>query len=256
MLSYGSIRIGPLNASSGGKSSVVIEPEDETSTPPAEATSAEQRHTDGDSLSAALARHHLELPPEQVELLDRYCRLLWAWNEKLNLTRHTSYEKFVARDLVDSLALAELLETGEKVLDVGAGGGVPGVILAIVRPDVSVALCDSVAKKAKALGEIVAALGLDAPVHHAPVQVLVECQPFDTLMFRAVARLAKILTWLQPHWGSFDRLLLIKGPQWVDERGEARHRGLLRGLELRRLASYPLAGTQSESVVLQIRQEA
>jgi 16S rRNA (guanine527-N7)-methyltransferase len=47
--------------------------------------------------------------------------------------------------------------------------------------------------------------------------------------------------------------LLIKGPQWVDERGEARHRGLLHGLELRKLASYPLSGTESESVILQIR---
>jgi 16S rRNA (guanine527-N7)-methyltransferase len=207
-----------------------------------------------DSLASALARHHIDLPSDQVEQLDRYCRLLWDWNEKINLTRHTDYERFVARDMVDALALSPLLETGEKMLDVGTGGGVPGVILAIVRPDVSVALCDSVAKKARVVGEMVTALGLDTPVHHGPAQELVEEYPFDTLVFRAVARLPKILTWMQPHWGSFDRLLLIKGPQWVDERGEARHRGLLRGFELRRMASYPLAGTDSESVVLQVRQ--
>ena len=81
-------------------------------------------------LSAVLARHQIELPAAQVALLERYCELLWDWNAKINLTRHTDYEKFVARDLVDSLAFARFLEPKEEVLDVGTGGGVPGVVLA------------------------------------------------------------------------------------------------------------------------------
>ena len=60
-----------------------------------------------DSLPAALARHGISLPSEQMELLDKYCRLLWDWNAKLNLTRHTDYEKFVTRDVVDCLKLVE-----------------------------------------------------------------------------------------------------------------------------------------------------
>src|ERR671919_480947 len=90
---------------------------------------------ESDTLAAALARHDITLPAEQAALLDRYCRLLWEWNEKLNLTRHTDYEKFVSRDLADSLELAKHLKPGEEVLDVGSGGGVPGIVLAIVRPD-------------------------------------------------------------------------------------------------------------------------
>ncbi|MDI9444445.1 MAG: 16S rRNA (guanine(527)-N(7))-methyltransferase RsmG, partial [Planctomycetota bacterium] len=74
----------------------------------------------------------------------------------------------------------------------------------------------------------------------------------DTLVARAVARLHKILTWLKPHWGSFNRLLVLKGPAWIEERGEARHRGSLKGMCLRKLATSPLAGTESESVLLQI----
>src|SRR5436189_2404112 len=108
-----------------------------------------------DSLAAALARHGIELPAAQVERLDRYCRLLWDWNTKLNLTRHTDNEKFVGRDLVDSLQLASHLRAEEEVLDVGTGGGVPGVVLAILRPDLKVALCDSVGKKARAVESIV-----------------------------------------------------------------------------------------------------
>ena len=76
---------------------------------------------------------------------------------------------------------------------------------------------------------------------------------FNTLVVRAVARLKKLLEWFKPHWTAFDRLLVLKGPSWVEERGEARHYGLMHELELRKLASYPLPGTSSESVLLQIR---
>ena len=110
-----------------------------------------------DNLAAAMARHQIELPAAQVALLTRYCELLWDWNTKLNLTRHTDYEKFVARDLIDSLAFAQFLAPGEKVLDVGSGGGVPGVVLAIVRGDLQISLSESVAKKARVLADIVAA---------------------------------------------------------------------------------------------------
>ena len=209
-------------------------------------------HSD-ETLADALARHSIELPAEQVELLDAYCRSLWRWNEKLNLTRHTSYEKFVARDVVDSLALEPFLDAGGRVLDVGTGGGVPGIVLAIVRPDLEVALCDSVAKKARAAEAIVAELGLSVPVYHAPAQQVLAEHTFDTLVARAVAPLAKLLRWFAPLWENFDRLLVIKGPAWVEERKAARESGLLKHLELRKIAEYPLPGTDSTSVVLSIR---
>ncbi len=206
-----------------------------------------------DELSGVMARHGIELPQPQVPALERYCRLLWEWNAKLNLTRHTDYEKFVTRDLVDSLAFAEFLESGERILDVGTGGGVPGVVLAIVRADLDVSLCESVGKKARAVGDIVQRLGLDVPVYGTRVEEVLAGQRFDTLVIRAVARLKKLLTWLNPHWDAFDRMLVLKGPSWAEERGEARHYGLLRDLALRKLSSYPIAGTDSQGVLLQIR---
>jgi len=208
-----------------------------------------------DTLTAALARHAIDLPEDRIELLDRYCRLLWSWNEKLNLTRHTDYERFVTRDVIDTLALSEQIVAGESVLDVGTGGGVPGIVLAILRPDVPVALCDSVAKKARAVDSIVESLALPIPVIHAAAQEHLQKSHYDTLVIRAVARLRKILTWFDPCWDHFNRLLIIKGPKWIEERGEARHLGLMTHLELRRLKSYPMHGTDAESVVLQIRRE-
>lgn len=206
-----------------------------------------------DTLAAALERHGIELPEDQIAELERYCAALWEWNEKLNLTRHTDYEKFVARDVVDTLALEQFLGAGQRVLDVGSGGGVPGVPLAILRPDLEVELSESVAKKAHALAEIVRAAGLKLPVHHARAEQLLEASTFDTLVARAVAPLDKLLTWLKPHWDAFHQLLIVKGPAWVEERTVARERGLLRLLDLRKLAEYPLSGTNSQSVVLAVR---
>ena len=119
-------------------------------------------------------------------------------------------------------ALAQLLREKEEVLDVGSGGGVPGVLLAILRPDLDLSLCDSTQKKARVLTSIVAELGLKVPVHQCRAEHLLEDIRFDSLVARAVGPLWKILQWFEPHWASIGRLLLIKGPKWVDERAEAR----------------------------------
>ncbi|MCP4190569.1 MAG: hypothetical protein GY768_08060 [Planctomycetaceae bacterium] len=65
----------------------------------------------------------MSLPAAQIQRLDNYCQLLWAANQRLNLTRHLDYETFVVRDVIDSLALAEQLSPDLSVLDVGTGGG-------------------------------------------------------------------------------------------------------------------------------------
>jgi len=204
------------------------------------------------TLTEALAREGIALESAQIELLDRYRVLLWQWNERMNLTRHTTLEKFVTRDVVDSLQLAELLDKGERVLDVGTGGGVPGVVLAIVRPDLKVSLSESTQKKAHAVEEMVAELGLPVRVYACRAEDVLEMSTFDTLVARALAPLAKVLIWLKPHWESFDRLLMIKGPSWTDERSEARHVNLLKHLELRKAATYQTPRTGAESVILQI----
>jgi 16S rRNA (guanine527-N7)-methyltransferase len=204
-------------------------------------------------LPAALARHAIALPEDQVAALDRFCRRLWDWNERLNLTRHTDYEKFVRRDVIDAVHLEPFLDSGERILDVGTGGGLPGALLAILRLDLEVTLSDSVAKKARAVEAIVSEAGITARVRHAAAQDLLKSEGFDTLVVRAVAPMAKLLTWFNPHWDRFRRLVLIKGPSWVEERAAARERRLLKGLRLSKLDTYPLPGADSESVILEIR---
>ncbi|MCG8325399.1 MAG: 16S rRNA (guanine(527)-N(7))-methyltransferase RsmG [Thiotrichales bacterium] len=207
-------------------------------------------------MAETLTNCNIALPPEQIGLLDRYRALLWQWNERLNLTRHTTLEKFVTRDVVDSLELAKQLRESERVLDVGTGGGAPGLILSVCRPDLRVSVCESTQKKAKVVQAIVDELELPVLVQACRAEEVLQQQRFDTLVARAVASMSKILRWFEPHWGAFDRLLLIKGQRWVEERGEARHLGLLKTLELRKEGAYLTRGNDWESVVLSIRQAA
>ena len=203
--------------------------------------------------AAALHAHSMEIDEPIALRLQEYALVLWRWNEQLNLTRHTSWDLFVGRDLRDCLQLAPLLEAGEEVLDLGSGNGIPGIPLAILRSDIEVALAESVAKRANVLGEIVGELQLPVPVYGARGEDLLEDFRFSSVVSRAVGSIAKFCGWVQPHWSSVDRLLLIKGPKWVEERQEARHLGALANVQLRRVASYPLGDdADSEGVILQI----
>jgi 16S rRNA (guanine527-N7)-methyltransferase len=205
-----------------------------------------------DTLPAALARHGLSVEPRAVELLGNYARLLWDWNSKLNLTRHTDYDKFAGRDVTDSLQLAAHLRQGEEILDVGTGGGVPGLVLAILRPDLKVTLCDSVTKKIRAVAAMAEELGL--PVETFPVRAeeLVEQGRYDALVIRAVGPLWKLLAAFKSHWRSFRRMLVVKGPKWPEELTEAKRRGLVHSLQIKTAAEYPLKGADGKSVILKI----
>ena len=204
------------------------------------------------TLQQALVKANVKLDTAFHEPVDAYCRSLWEWNQHLNLTRHDSYDKFVTRDLIDTIEVGGLIPIGQHVLDVGTGGGVPGVVLSLIRPDLKVTVCDSVTKKAKAVNEMVAQLEIPVTVVHARAEELLEMSSFDTLTARAVGSLLRILTWFEGSWSSIGQLLLIKGPKWVEERGEARHHGKMNGLELRKVAEYPIPGCDWNSVILNI----
>ena len=193
-----------------------------------------------------------DISDEAWKSITEYCLQIWSWNQSINLTRHTTPELFIKRDLLDAWHLAKLLEPNEEILDIGAGGGVPGVLVAILRPDVQVTLCDSVAKKMSVVNRVIDHLQLKIPTYPLSVQKVLEDFRYDTLTARAVGPLSRLCAWLQDDWHKFRRLLAIKGPRWVEERGEARHKGLLKNIELRRVAGYNMPDTHSESTILQL----
>lgn len=203
---------------------------------------------------SALADHGIEMDTVIAESIQAYVLAMWTLNQSLNLTRHTTWDLFVSRDLRDCLHLAPILETGEEVLDLGSGNGVPGIVLSILRPDIDVSLAESVGKRAAALNDIITGLELPVAVYGARGEDLLDDFRFSSIVSRAVAPISKFCKWFDGHWPSVGRLLLIKGPRWVEERGEARHLGLMANLELRRAATYPLGDAEeSEGVIIELK---
>jgi 16S rRNA (guanine527-N7)-methyltransferase len=127
------------------------------------------------------------------------------------------------------------------------------VLLAILRPDLSITVCDSVAKKAAALQDIVLGLGLPVSVQGKRVQDLLEVREFDCLTVRAVAALDKLLPWFDRVWDSGGEVLLIKGPSWKTELEEARKQGRTRGRRIDRIAAWRCPDRDGDSVLLRVR---
>ena len=152
----------------------------------------------------------LNLDENQQRLLLAYLALLQKWNKVYNLTAVRDQDDMLSHHLLDSLAvvtplrrmLAQQPALSPRVLDVGSGGGLPGVVLAIVCPDVQVTCVDAVAKKAAFIQQAATHLGLPhLQGVHARVETL--AGPFDVICSRAFATLADFTAWsrqaLAPH---------------------------------------------------------
>lgn len=111
-------------------------------------------------LAAGIAALGLALPADAEAKLLTYLALLDKWNRVYNLTAVRDTERMVSHHLLDSLAAVPFFQ-GARVLDVGSGGGLPGIPLAIARPDLQVTLIDSIAKKTAFLLQAKMELGLD-----------------------------------------------------------------------------------------------
>lgn len=129
----------------------------------------------------------------QSRLLD-YLELLVKWNKAYNLTAVRDPGQMVVKHLLDSLAIAPYL-CGERLIDVGTGGGLPGVPMSILFPEREFHLLDSNGKKTRFLFQVKTALGLDnMTVHQARVESF-QCEPaFDTVLSRAFASLEDMVS--------------------------------------------------------------
>ena len=149
----------------------------------------------------------MELTPHQLDLFEAYYRELADWNQRVNLTAITGYEEVQVKHFLDSLTVCQAAPVGPaaamRVIDVGAGAGLPGLPLKLAFPDIHLAMVESVGKKARFLEHLVATLSLSG------VEVLtgraeeLARQPrlresFDLAVSRGVAKLPSLLEYTLP----------------------------------------------------------
>ena len=178
-------------------------------------------------LRAGLQALDLSLDDQQVGRLLDYMALIQKWNKVYNLTSVRDPAEMLTHHLLDSLAAVPPLQrhlaglgpqdgAGRKLLDVGSGGGLPGVVFAICCPALSVSCVDTVAKKAAFVQQVAAELRLgNLRGVHARVENL--SGPFDVVSCRAFASLPDFVNWSQAALGEGSVWLAMKAKHPVDE---------------------------------------
>lgn len=169
-----------------------------------------------EGLRSGVQAFGLSLSDEQIQRLLGYVALIQKWNKVYNLTALRDPVDMLTHHLLDSLtAVAPLSRHTQgqsiKVLDVGSGGGLPGVVLAICMPELNVTCVDAVAKKAAFVQQVVVSLKLpNLRGVHARVESLTD--PYQVICSRAFASLPDFVTW--------SRSALAEGGVWMAMKGK------------------------------------
>ncbi|WP_346237146.1 16S rRNA (guanine(527)-N(7))-methyltransferase RsmG [Niabella insulamsoli] len=165
-------------------------------------------------------KYFSDFSPRQLDQFKALEGLYKEWNEKINVISRRDidslYEKHVLHSL--SIAAAFQFDSGSKIVDLGCGGGFPGIPLAIYFPDVHFHMVDSIAKKLKVVQEISNAIGLgNISVQHTRVEEIKD-KKFDYIISRAVAPLKDLWHWGRP---------LIQKTNGIERSAEAPAPGLI-----------------------------
>jgi 16S rRNA (guanine527-N7)-methyltransferase len=192
---------------------------------------------------------------ERFDLAARYAAILAGAGVERGLIGPREAPRLWERHLLNCAVVGELLPPGTRVLDVGSGAGLPGIVLAVARPDLEVTLLEPLARRATFLGEVVEELGLaGVTVVRGRAEEHVGRLRFPVVTARAVAPLDRLARWCLPLLEPEGRLLALKGASAADELAE--HRPALNRLGARE-ATVQTCGTgivdQPTTVVTVIR---
>lgn len=161
------------------------------------------------------------MPPtrDQQERLERFVAAVES--SPHNLVSKRARTELRERHLPECAAFADVLPRGPaRVLDVGSGGGFPGMVVAILRPDLDVTLLDATRKKVDFLREVADDLGVAVRTHHGRAEELARSElgsAFDLVTARAVAPLERLVGWTVPFLRPGGLLYAIKGGRWEEE---------------------------------------
>lgn len=148
--------------------------------------------------ASLIYEYFTDLSDQQRQQLDRLGELYAHWNAQINVISRKDIESLYERHVLHSLAIAKFItfKPGASVLDVGTGGGFPGIPLAILFPETTFHLVDSIGKKVKVVAEIAQALGLkNVKASHVRAEQVQD--KYDFVVSRAVTRLAEFYPWIR-----------------------------------------------------------
>lgn len=200
-----------------------------------------------DQLTAALVKFKIQLPEGVAEQELQFLDELLRWNKQVNLTSIRDRGEALEKHLLDSLVLLNYLPASGRLLDMGSGGGLPGIPLAIARPGLQVVSVDSVGKKINFQKHIKRFLSLEnlLPIH-SRLESIDPGEPFDFVVARALSGFSTLVKLSAPLLRTGGQLLVMKGPE-----GEAELEAFLASdsgvlYRLADLHKYQLPNSRSE----------
>ena len=213
-------------------------------------------YVDKKLLMSAAENFGVEINVEQAEKFEGYARLLFEWNQKMNLTAITSPEGVALLHFADSLTLlsAADFKEGASLADVGTGAGFPSVPLAIMRPDMQFTLVDSLNKRITFLEAVKSELGLDFKTVHGRAEELGRDakyrEKFDFATARAVAGLNVLCEYCLPFVKKGGSFLAMKGPSGQEEAAQAENAVKLLGGRLSAVKEFSLGENDRRVIII------
>ena len=159
-----------------------------------------------------IVKYFPDLNPMQIELFKQLQPLYAEWNAQINVISRKDFSEFYERHVLHSLAIAKFIRftPGTKILDVGTGGGFPGIPLAILFPKVQFHLVDSIGKKIKVVNEVTDSLRLmNVKAEQIRAEQLKE--KYDFVVSRAVTKLPEFVNWVRKNISKKQRNALPNG---------------------------------------------
>lgn len=159
-----------------------------------------------------ISKYFPNLTTKQVEQFQQLFDLYVYWNAQINVISRKDMDDFYERHVLHSLGIAKIIsfKEGSKILDIGTGGGFPGIPLAILFPEVQFHLVDSIGKKIKVVQEVSKSLGLtNVRATHARAEEINE--QFDFIVSRAVTAMPAFLTWTKGKFISSNQHTFLNG---------------------------------------------
>ena len=197
----------------------------------------------------------LVVTDEAIDSLTRYSEELLKWNRKINLTAITAEKDIAVKHFIDALYFAEYVNAGDYVLDIGSGAGVPGIPLAITKPEVKVVSVDAVSKKIQFQKHIARCLGLcNFEAIHARVETLREnySHAFSLITSRAFSSLEQFVLLAAPLLADNGRMIAMKGPASSAEIAEMEHQLKPAGFEISSVVDYELPSNYGKRCLIVI----
>jgi 16S rRNA (guanine527-N7)-methyltransferase len=162
-------------------------------------------------LEAGIRELRLGIPQTAVRGLIQFCGLLAKWNRVYSLTSLRDPRDMIARHILDSLAITDFVR-GPRILDLGTGPGLPGLVLALARPDWQLVLLDSSRKKLRFVRQAIHELAIaNADVAETRAEAFRPGQRFDTVVCRAFASLREIYALARPLCAETGLIMAMKG---------------------------------------------